>query len=78
MAQRIGGKGQSRGSTVWWGGRTLHAEAVGIPALREVLAGTQADYAHPTIATVRHRENHRVGSRAVGQPAHEAQVEAQL
>lgn len=60
------------------GGCTLHTVAVGIPALRQVLPGAQADYAHLTVTTVRRREDDGVGSRAVGQPAHKAQVEAQL
>lgn len=56
----------------------MHTVAVGVPALREVLADTQADHTHPTITTVGGREDDRVGSRAVGQPAHKTQVEAQL
>lgn len=60
------------------GGRTSHAEAVGVPALREVLPGAQADHAHLAVPTVCCGEDDGVGSRAVGQPAHKAEVEAQL
>lgn len=56
----------------------MHAVAVGVPALRQVLPGTQTDHAHLTIATVCCRENDGMGSRAIGQPAHKAKVEAQL
>lgn len=60
------------------GGRTSHAEAVGVPALREVLPGAQADHAHLAVPTVCRGEDDRVGGRAVGQPAHKAEVKAQL
>lgn len=59
-------------------GHTLHTVAVGIPALRKVLADPEANYTYTIIATVCRWEDDRVGSRAIGQPAHEADVKAQL
>lgn len=61
-----------------WSGRTSHTVTVGVPALRKVPADTVANHAYTVIATVCRWEDDRVGSRAIGQPAHEADVKAQL
>lgn len=52
----------------------MHAVTVGIPELREVLTDPKANYTYTIITTVCRWGDDRVGSRAVGQPAHEADM----
>lgn len=59
-------------------GHTLHTVTVGVPALREVLADTKADYTYTIITTVCRWGDNWVGCRAIGQPAHEADVKTKL